>query len=72
MCIANFQVAPLWFGAQLAFNFSLSMTNVTSNTILSSTSGLFTYGASCLLLGEVYTLVKLLFILVCIAGAPHL
>ena len=70
MCVANFQVAPLWFGAQLAFNFSLSMTNVTSNTILSSTSGLFTYGLSCLLLGEAYTLVKLLFILVCIAGAP--
>lgn len=70
MCSANLQVAPLWFGAQLAFNFSLSMTNVTSNTILSSTSGLFTYGLSCLLLGEAYTLLKLLSILVCITGVP--
>ena len=67
-CTAPFQVAPLWFGAQLAFNFSLSLTNVTSNTILSSTSGLFTYGLSCLLLGEAYTLKKLLSILICIAG----
>ena len=62
------QVAPLWFGAQLTFNFSLSMTNVTSNTILSSTSSLFTFGLSCLLLGETYTSVKLLSIMVCIAG----
>lgn len=45
------------------------MTNVTSNTILSCTSGLFTYGLSCLLLGEAYTLLKLLSILVCITGA---
>ena len=70
MCGASLQVAPLWFGAQLAFNFSLSMTNITSNTILSSTSGLFTYVLSCLLLGEAFNLVKLLSILVCITGAP--
>ena len=67
--VVQFQVAPLWFGAQLAFNFSLSMTNVTSNTILSSTSGLFTYVLSCLLLGEAFNLVKLLSILICITGA---
>ncbi|KAL0027748.1 hypothetical protein WJX77_002727 [Trebouxia sp. C0004] len=61
-------VAPLWFGAQLTFNLSLSMTNVTSNTILSSTSSLFTFALSCLLLGEKYTFVKLGSIVVCIAG----
>ena len=46
------------------------MTNVTSNTILSSTSGLFTYVLSCLLLAEAFNLVKLLSILICITGAP--
>ena len=68
----NLQVAPIWFSAQLTFNFSLSMTNVTSNTILSSTSSLFTYGFSCVLLGEKYTKVKLLSILICIAGEDAL
>ena len=66
--VIGLQVAPLWFGAQLAFNLSLSMTNVTSNTILSSTSSLFTFALSCLLLGEEYTFVKLGSIVVCIAG----
>ena len=37
------QVAPLWYVAQLAFNASLHLTSVTSNTILSSTSALFTF-----------------------------
>lgn len=63
--VSGLQVAPLWFGAQLTFNLSLSMTNVTSNTILSSTSS---FALSCLLLGEQYTFVKLGSIVVCIAG----
>ncbi len=66
--VTGLQVAPLWFGAQLTFNLSLSKTNVTSNTILSSTSSLFTFALSCLLLGEQYTFVKLGSIVVCIAG----
>ena len=68
VCMSVPQIAPLWLGAQLTFNFSLSMTNVTSNTILSSTSSLFTFGLSCVLLGETYTSLKLLSIMVCIAG----
>ncbi len=66
--VTGLQVAPLWFGAQLTFNLSLSKTNVTSNTILSSTSSLFTFALSCLLLGEQYTFVKLGSIVVCTAG----
>ena len=53
------QVAPLWFAAQYTFNLSLSETTVTSNTILASTSSLFTYGLSCCLLLEAFLLSKL-------------
>ena len=62
------QVAPLWFAAQLTFNVSLSETTVTSNTILASTSSLFTYGLSCLLLLEAFVISKLLFIALAIGG----
>ena len=62
------QVAPLWFAAQYTFNLSLSETTVTSNTILASTSSLFTYGLSCCLLLEAFLLSKLAFILLCMAG----
>ena len=63
------QVAPLWFFAQLCFNYSLSATTVTSNTILASTSSLFTYALSCVLLHEAFTAYKLTAILLCIGGA---
>lgn len=64
------QVAPLWYCAQLAFNMSLQRTSVTSNTILSSTSSLFTFLFAVALLSEAFTLWKLGFILLLIAGAP--
>lgn len=62
------QATPLWFSAQYAFNASLAMTSVTSNTILSSTSSLFTYGLAVLLLHERFTHYKLLCIVGCIMG----
>lgn len=62
------QVAPLWYVAQLTFNTSLHMTSVTSNTILSSTSALFTFVFAVTLLHEAFTLVKLGFILLLIVG----
>jgi hypothetical protein len=34
---------PLWFAANYTFNASLSLTSVASNTVLSTTSGLFTF-----------------------------
>lgn len=62
------QAAPLWFLAQLAFNASLLYTSVTSNTILSSASSLFTFVLSVLLLGERYTFPKLVCVGACMAG----
>ena len=62
------QVAPLWFLAQYTFNTSLNLTSVTSNTILSSTSSLFTYGLSCSLALERLAVRKLAFIILCMAG----
>ena len=62
------QVAPLWFAAQFTFNVSLSETTVTSNTILASTSSLFTYALSCILLLEAFVVSKLLFIALAMGG----
>lgn len=52
-------VAPFWFLAQLCFNTALHLTSVTSNTILSSPSSLFTYFLSVVILHEKFTYGKL-------------
>lgn len=62
------QVAPLWFIAQLTFNASLSLTSVTSNTILSSASALFTFLCAVAFLSERFTLFKLGCIALLMAG----
>ncbi|KAK9944836.1 hypothetical protein M0R45_010385 [Rubus argutus] len=61
-------IAPFWFFAQLTFNLSLKYTTVTSNTILSSASSLFTFLVSLAFLGENFTLVKLISVLLCMGG----
>ncbi|GAB4821963.1 hypothetical protein N2152v2_009009 [Parachlorella kessleri] len=61
-------VGPLWYLAQLTFNLSLAHTSVTSNTVLSSTSSLFTFLISVWVLHEVFNVKKLLCILLLIAG----
>ena len=61
-------VAPLWFGAQLAFNTSLNLTSVTSNTVLSSASAALTYAASVLVLKERPTLRKAMCVGVTMGG----
>ncbi|XP_020268860.1 thiamine-repressible mitochondrial transport protein THI74-like [Asparagus officinalis] len=61
-------ICPFWFFAQLAFNLSLKYTTVTSNTILSSTSSLFTFLVSLAFLGEKFSWVKLISILLCMGG----
>lgn len=61
-------VAPLWFLAQLTFNISLSKTSVTSNTILSSASSLFTFVFSVMMLSEKFTYFKLSCIVALIIG----
>jgi drug/metabolite transporter (DMT)-like permease len=53
--------------AQLTFNMSLARTSVTSNTILSSTSALFTFLFAVALLSEAFSMWKLVFILLLIA-----
>jgi hypothetical protein len=70
--IAALQCGSLWFIAQLLFNLSLSWTSVTSNTILSSSSSLFTFGLSMLFLKEGYSVSKLLSIFLCIGGEEML
>lgn len=62
------QVAPLWYLAQFTFNLSLAHTSVTSNTVLSSTSSLFTFLLSVWLLAELFTLKKLACIALLIIG----
>ncbi|CAI7849100.1 unnamed protein product, partial [Closterium sp. NIES-53] len=61
-------ICPVWFLAQFTFNLSLAYTSVTSNTILSCTSSLFTFALSVYLLHERFCLRKLLSVLLCVAG----
>ncbi|CAN6173306.1 unnamed protein product [Urochloa humidicola] len=61
-------VCPFWFVAQLTFNLSLKYTTVTSNTILSSTSSLFTFLVALVFLGETFTWLKLVSVLLCMGG----
>lgn len=61
-------ICPFWFLAQLTFNLSLKYTTVTSNTILSSASSLFTFLVSLAFLGEKFTWLKLISVLLCMAG----
>ncbi|KAL4569173.1 hypothetical protein LXL04_024807 [Taraxacum kok-saghyz] len=61
-------ICPFWFLAQLSFNLSLKYTSVTSNTILSSSSSLFTFLVSLAFLGEKFTWIKLASVLLCMGG----
>ncbi|KAL2488149.1 EamA-like transporter family [Forsythia ovata] len=61
-------ICPVWFLAQLTFNLSLKYTTVTSNTILSSASSLFTFLVALVFLGEKFTWVKLISVLLCMGG----
>lgn len=61
-------ICPFWFLAQLTFNLSLKYTTVTSNTILSSTSSLFTFLVALAFLGERFTWIKLISVLLCMGG----
>ncbi|KAK9081295.1 hypothetical protein Syun_030658 [Stephania yunnanensis] len=61
-------ICPFWFLAQLTFNLSLKYTTVTSNTIISSASSLFTFLVSVIFLGERFTWVKLFSVLLCMGG----
>lgn len=61
---------PLWFLANVLFNYSLAQTSVSSNTILSTTSSIWTLVLSFALLGHrLCAPLKLLAVLLSIAGA---
>eukprot|EP00775_Hariotina_reticulata_P006467 gene6467-6695_t len=65
------QVVPVgvvWFAAQLSFTISLAHTSVTSNTILSSSSSMFTLLASALVLKERVTAVKVISVAAVMTG----
>ena len=66
---AGLLVCPLWFLAQGAYNASLSGTSVSSSTVLSSSSCVFTFALSVAFLGEAFRWPKLAGVLVTVAGA---
>eukprot|EP00808_Paulinella_micropora_P010126 g65303.t1 len=61
-------ICPVWFLANLCYNASLNYTSVTSNTILSVTSGLFTFMFGVLTKTEPFSMLKLLGVFSCIGG----
>lgn len=61
-------IAPLWFIANFTYNQSLDYTSVTSNTIMSSTSTVFTFLISVLALKEPFNWWKLLGVALCMGG----
>lgn len=68
VAMVSLLICPFWFLAQLTFNFSLKYTTVTSNTILSSASSLFTFVVALAFFGEKFTWVKLISVLLCMGG----
>ena len=65
---ASAAVCPLWFIANWTYNLSLSMTSVTSSTVISNTSVLWTFLFSLAALGESFRWTKLLGVGLCIGG----
>jgi len=61
-------VCPIWFLANWTYNQSLSMTSVTSSTIISTTSTLFSFILSVMFTGEKYTFIKLIGVFCCMGG----
>jgi solute carrier family 35, member F5 len=61
-------IAPVWFGANLCYNASLRTTSVTSSTIISCTSSLWTLLLSALFAREKLTWRKATGVVLCVAG----
>eukprot|EP00878_Enallax_costatus_P017998 GHUV01018924.1.p1 GENE.GHUV01018924.1~~GHUV01018924.1.p1 ORF type:complete len:287 (+),score=121.99 GHUV01018924.1:156-1016(+) len=68
LLLQTLPVAVIWFAAQCLFTISLAETSVTSNTILSSSSSMFTLLASAAVLGEKITPVKISSVAAVMAG----
>ncbi|KAE9125497.1 hypothetical protein PF010_g5607 [Phytophthora fragariae] len=61
-------ISPLWFVANFTYNMSLNLTSVSSSTIVSSTSTVFTFLLSVVLLKEPFVWLKLAGVILCMAG----
>jgi solute carrier family 35 protein F5 len=61
-------ISPIWFGANLAYISSLALTSVTSSTIISTTSSLFTFLLSLCLLSEPSSAGKVAGVALCMTG----
>ncbi len=64
----SFLICIPWFMANFAYNTSLSYTSVSSSTVISSTSSLFTFLLSLWLLNEKFTFRKFAGVLLCMTG----
>lgn len=67
--IASAVVCPIWFFANFTYNFSLKWTSISSNTILSSTSSIWTFLLSVIVLRESVTPSKVLGIALAVLGS---
>ncbi|KAG1689001.1 hypothetical protein DVH05_002884 [Phytophthora capsici] len=61
-------ISPLWFIANFTYNESLNLTSVSSSTIVSSTSTVFTFLLSVVALKEPFVWMKLAGVVLCMAG----
>ena len=61
-------VAPVWFAANCTYNYSMSMTSISSSTVISSSSAAFTLLLSAMWLRERVTGLKLLGVALCWLG----
>jgi solute carrier family 35 protein F5 len=67
--LASAVVCPIWFFANFTYNFSLKWTSISSNTILSSTSSIWTFLLSVIVLRESVTPSKLVGIALAVLGS---
>lgn len=66
--VAGLLMAPLWFGAQWTYNTGVALTSVTSSTVISATSVVWTFFASVVFIGESLSWMKVLGVLLCLGG----
>ncbi|TDH74408.1 hypothetical protein CCR75_001973 [Bremia lactucae] len=62
------QISPLWFLANYTYNESLNLTSVSSSTIVSSTSTVFTFLLSVMVLHEPFVKMNVMGVIVCLIG----
>uniref|UniRef100_K3WL39 EamA domain-containing protein n=1 Tax=Globisporangium ultimum (strain ATCC 200006 / CBS 805.95 / DAOM BR144) TaxID=431595 RepID=K3WL39_GLOUD len=68
IAVISATISPLWFVANFTYNQSLNMTSVTSSTIVSSTSTVFTFLMSVIILREPFVWLKVVGVVLCMAG----